>query len=161
MEFLNVDKIIFSTNDDKVLSLKYEEKEYKAIKLKRCFPFLSPDNYISVIDSDSNEEIGIIEDLNKLDEKAKQIAINELNFRYFLPLIVKVNKVKEKRNFATLDIKTLSGDRTITIQDIPFNINMYNNGQVIIKDVDGNLYEVSHDYLACKDKNAKWIKNYI
>ena len=47
MEFLNVDKIIFSTNDDKVLSLKYEEKEYKAIKLKRCFPFLSPDNYIS------------------------------------------------------------------------------------------------------------------
>ena len=161
MEFLNVDKIIFSTNDDKVLSLKYEDTEYKAIKLKRCFPFLSPDNYIRVIDSDSNEEIGIIEDLNKLDEKAKQIAINELNFRYFLPLIVKVSKVKEKRNFATLDIKTLSGDKTITIQDIPFNINMYNNGQVIIKDVDGNLYEVSHDYLTCKDKNAKWIKNYI
>jgi hypothetical protein len=161
MEFLNVNKIIFSANDDKVLSLNYENKEYKAIKLKRCFPFLSPNNYISVIDSDTNEEIGIINDLNELDETSRKIAIDELNLRYFLPVIIKVNKIKEKRNFATLDIKTLSGDKTITIQDIPFNINLYGNGKVIIKDVDGNLYEVSQDYLNLNDKNAKWIKNYI
>ena len=161
MEYMKIDKIKLIANEGEVLSLEYDDVYYPAIKLKRCFPFKCPTSYISVCNSENDQEIGIIYDLNELDKDMLKIAIDELNFRYFLPLIVKVNKVKEKRNFATLDIKTLSGDKTITIQDIPFNINMYNNGQVIIKDVDGNLYEVSHDYLACKDKNAKWIKNYI
>ena len=161
MEYLNVKELIFSCDDEKVLSLQYKDKDFKAIKLKRCFPFSSPDQYISVVDSDSNEEIGIIENLKDLDEKMYDLALNELNFRYFLPIITKVTKVKEKRNFATLEAKTLSGDKTITIQDIPFNINLHNNGKVVIKDVDGNLYEVSNDYLTSKDKNAKWIKNYI
>ena len=35
------------------------------------------------------------------------------------------------------------------------------NGQVIVKDVDGNLYEVDNTYLSSNDKNAKFIKNYI
>ena len=161
MEYLNANEIIFSNDDEKVLSLKYNGVLYQAIKLKRCFPFLSPDCFISVVNSDLNEEIGIIKDLKDLSKEMYEIAIEELNFRYFLPIISKVGKVKEKRNFATLEIKTLSGDKTITIQDVPFNINMYNNGQVIIKDVDGNMYEVSNEYLASKDKNAKWIKNYI
>ena len=161
MEYLNIEKLIFIANENKTLALKYDEREYSSIKLKRCFPFLNPNQFISVINSDSNEEIGIIKDLNELSKEQLDLANIELEFRYFVPVITKVIKVKEKRNFATLDVITNAGKKTITLQDIPFNINMHHNGQVIIKDVDGNLYEVSNEYLQSKDSNAKFIRNYI
>ena len=161
MEYLLIEKLIFIANENKTLALKYDDKEYASIKLKRCFPFLSPNQFISVIDSDSNEEIGIIKDLNELSKEQLDLANIELEFRYFVPIITKVIKVKEKRNFATLDVITNAGKKTITLQDIPFNINLHHNGQVIIKDVDGNLYEVSNEYLLSKDSNAKFIRNYI
>ena len=161
MEYLLIEKLIFIANENKTLALKYDGREYSSIKLKRCFPFLSPNQFISVIDSDSNEEIGIIKDLNELSKEQLDLANIELEFRYFVPIITKVIKVKEKRNFATLDVITNAGKKTITLQDIPFNINLHHNGQVIIKDVDGNLYEVSNEYLLSKDSNAKFIRNYI
>ena len=161
MEYLIPSELKFISDDNKVLGLKYLDKEYKAIKLKRCFPFNNPNKFICVNDSDSNEEIGIIEDLNVLDEETFKIVSEELEHRYFLPIITKITKVKEKRDFATLDIITNAGNKTITIQNIPFNINMFNNNQVIIKDVDGNMYEVDNNYLLSKDKNARFIKNYI
>lgn len=161
MEYMKVDKIKLIANEGEVLSLEYEDVYYPAIKLKRCFPFKCPTSYISVCNSENDHEIGIIYDLNELDSKMLQIAIDELNFRYFVPVINKISKIKEKRNFAHFDIITNSGNKKITLQDIPFNINAYPNGQVLIKDVDGNLYEVSQQYLSSNDKNAKYIKNYL
>lgn len=161
MEYMKVDKIKLIANEGEVLSLEYEDVYYPAIKLKRCFPFKCPTSYISVCNSENDQEIGIIYDLNELDSEMLQIAIDELNFRYFVPVITKISKIKEKRNFAHFDIITNSGNKKITLQDIPFNINAYPNGQVLIKDVDGNLYEVSQQYLSSNDKNAKYIKNYL
>ena len=161
MEYLDISKIKFLSNDNQLLSMYYDSKYYPSIKLKRCFPFQEANKYISVIESEKNEEIGIIYYLNQLSLEMYNLAINELNFRYFMPKVIKIKKVKEKRGFANIDIITTSGNKSIKIQDIPFNINMYPNGQVIIKDVDGNLYEVDINYLNSNDKNAKFIKNYI
>ncbi len=161
MEYINTQKIKFIVNEGEMLKLEYDGKVYPSIKLKRCFPFNNPENFIGIYESDSNQEIGIIYDLKELDEQQYEIAVAELKFRYFMPIITKIIKIKEKPHFAHLDIVTTAGEKNITIQDIPFNINMYSNGQIIIKDVDGNLYEVDVNYLKSNDKNAKFVKNYI
>ena len=161
MEYMNINKIKFISSDNQLLSMYYDDKYYPSIKLKRCFPFHDKDKYISVCESENNNEIGMIYDINELESKSLKLAINELNFRYFMPKILKISKIKERRDFAHLNIITNSGNKQIKIQDIPFNINMYPNGQVIVKDVDGNLYEVDNTYLSSNDKNAKFIKNYI
>lgn len=161
MEYLDPKKIKFIVNIGEVLNMEYEGVLHTAIKLKRCFPLKMPDEYISVFCDDESTEIGIIKDLKMLDETMYEIALNELKFRYFMPKITKISKLKEKRNLAQLEILTDAGKKSIAIQDIPFNINSYPNGQVIIRDVDGNLYEMDKQYLNSKDKNAKFIKNYI
>ena len=136
MEYMKVDKIKLIANEGEVLSLEYEDVYYPAIKLKRCFPFKCPTSYISVCNSENDQEIGIIYDLNELDSKMLQIAIDELNFRYFVPVITKISKIK------------LSTKKTMSISFIlivcnSFFIFIYNSSSLFV-----SVFEISLSFLS-------------
>ena len=65
MEYLIPSELKFISSDNNVLGLKYLDKEYKAIKLKRCFPFNNP-NFFICVNIASNTGIQILLTAKKL-----------------------------------------------------------------------------------------------
>ena len=139
----------------------YQGSIYSSIKLKRCFPMQNPNEYIVVSYGEDNQELGIIKNLNELNKQDITIANLELKERYFLPIITNITKLRQKRDFVYFNLITNCGEKQIVVQNIAFSINSYQNGQIIMKDVDNNYYCFDNEYLKSKNKNAKFIRNYI
>src|SRR6185369_13785344 len=68
---------------------------YAEISVARAFPISDPDRYIGFLDSDG-KDIGIVKDPDLLDPDSQRIVAEELELRYFVPVIEKVVSVKEE-----------------------------------------------------------------
>lgn len=161
MKYLDSKKLMFKKEENKLLSLEYDGKSYERVSLQRCFPINSENEYISVRYGEDNTELGIIKDVNQFEDAEKQKILDELNLRYFIPTILKVNKFKDKKNFITLDVTTDAGDKQIIIRDITWNIIDNKERGLILKDVDENYYKITNEYINSKDKKIRFIKNYL
>ena len=67
LEFLNPHDVEFFFNENGFLIFKLCGEKKGRVELKRCYPFSLPDEYICITTLD-NDEIGIIRNINELDE---------------------------------------------------------------------------------------------
>ena len=89
------------------------------------------------------KEIGIIESISVFDETQRQYIINELNRKYFIPVIEAVLSVKEKYGFSYWEAKTNIGKIKFTVHDAFRNILKINEDRIMVTDVNGNRYEIA------------------
>lgn len=162
MNYLNCDELTLYLHDNQLLSCKYKNEEYQNVKLIRCFPMSKPSSYISLCyeKNEENIEIGIIEDIEKLDEKSKEALIKNLSLRYFIPTIIKINKRSFKSRYYTFLCMTSSGEKEVIIKDIGYNIFVTPNKDLLIKDVDENYYIIP-SFSTSKDKHVKFIRSFL
>ncbi len=142
---LDLEKAKFFVTPGGFLGLKYGDKEYLRVTLRRALPVGKPMEYISVADQD-NKEIGMISSVHELSETQRDIVNAELNTRYYCPIICEVKSVKDKLGYVYFEL-TLSRDgqryeKTCTVKDISKNIRTLSDDRLILFDVDGNRYIV-------------------
>lgn len=67
--------------------------------------------YISIREPDEKaKEIGVIHNLDKdVDEETRKMLTEQMELRYFTPIITKVKNVKEEYGFAYFDVVTDHG----------------------------------------------------
>ncbi len=106
----------------------------------RAFPLSNPDQYIGFLDV-QNKDIGIITNPALLDAESRKIMEEELEKRYFVPLIRKVLSVKEEFGTVTWKVETDRGQRDIMVRNIRDNLQELSASRIIVTDVDGNRYE--------------------
>ena len=115
LKILDPKKVQISKDEFNRLKLNIEDdKEYPEIKVSMGFPLTDPDRFISLTEARENEEdreIGIIEDLGKLDSKSRKILKEELKRAYFMPRITKINRMKESHGIMKFDVETDKGAR--------------------------------------------------
>jgi hypothetical protein len=148
LNILNPKKIKIEKDKFNRLSLKIEDgKEYPEIEVVMDFPLTSSENFISVMEVENGKkakEIGLIEDIRKLDSRSRKILRAEMKRIYFMPQVTRVNRLKDLHGSIRLDVETREGRREFEtryredIQKLP-------NGRVVIRDADGNRYEIK-DY---------------
>ncbi|HWT26300.1 MAG TPA: DUF1854 domain-containing protein [Mobilitalea sp.] len=145
LRFLNKENAAFTRTQGGFVALEYEGKMYERVGLYRTFPFTDPEHYISVREADEKaREIGVIKDLkaNVTKEEVRMIT-EQLELRYFTPIIKKVNDIKEEYGYAYFDVKTNYGVCKFTIQmnggGSVFHLSEY---RILITDLDGNRYEI-------------------
>lgn len=125
---------------------------YHNIGISLLFPLTNKDSFIRLIDQ-KEREIGIIEDINQINDDSRQAINNELQRKYFIPKITKIHSIEEKFGTRCWQVETEKGDRSFEVKDkknIRF-INTTDNLQEVnikepvlfITDVDGNRYELS------------------
>lgn len=154
----------FSWSEGGFLSLvlnpgEAEEKSYGRVHLHRCYPFTEPSRYISVRDKD-NKEIGMILDLGRFPAPVRALLDRELERRYFLPRIVRIDAVREEFGYSYWQVLTSAGPRSFAVRSGQGNVYGLSEAQVMVVDVDGNRYRIE-DYSALDAKSLKMVETLL
>ena len=118
--------------------------EYTKVKIIQSFPFSDPYNFIAFRDQD-NQEIGVLEDANALDHKSQKVLEAELEKSYFIPRITRINDIDEDFGVPKWDVETDRGSRRFEMRSRE-DAHLLGGGRVLIKDIDGNKYEIPNRY---------------
>ena len=125
----------------------------------RCFPFETPDEYISVLNKDGRE-YAMIRDLAEMPDEAQEIIRTELDRKYLCPTVTKIKSLKEKLGYSFWEVETDKGDMSFSMHDTYRNIARVGDGMLIISDVDGNRYRID-DVAKLDRKSFKRIELYL
>ena len=161
---LDTDKAEFYLTQGGFTGLRYEDKDYPHIVLRRSLPVREPMKYISVADNENNE-IGIIRDIGELNSSQRDLVIKELDTRYYSPEILEIISVKDKLGYVYMEMRVKNKNNNVylkncAVKDVSRNIRMLSDTSLIIFDVDGNRYIVS-DLLRLDKKSLKQLDPYL
>lgn len=166
LNILDPKKIRLRKNEFNMLKLEMEgcEGNGKApvVEAAMGFPLTSSSNFISLIevkDGKKDKEIGIIEDIKKLDSKSRKLLKEELKRVYFMPKITKINRMKENHGIMNFDVETDKGRRSFETR-YREDIRRLPGGRVVITDADGNRYDIK-DYRKLDDRSVNYIDSEI
>lgn len=114
----------------------------------RAFPITDPDLYICIRLPDSKkggrgEEIGMIERLADFDEQAQTLINEELDRRYFTPIVKKIHSLHEKFGYLYFDVTTDAGRSEFIMSNPTNSFRTLEDGRVFMYDIDGNCFCIS------------------
>ena len=138
---------------------KEEEKTYDRIFLHRAFPFDYPYAYISVLDSDS-KEIGLIAQVDDMAPDAAAMLRDELDRKYYTPVILQILSVKDKFGYSYWKVVTDEGEIDFTCRDTFSSLLKVGGTRIFVNDIDGNHYEIP-DLEALDRKSFKKIELFL
>ncbi len=115
--------------------------EHIVAHILSVFPISNRSHFVSLRD-ERGEEIGIIEQAHELDPESRRIVREELERSYFLPRITDVYGIDDHLNLYTFHVETDRGERTFQVRNPRQNVRSVGGGRYIIKDVDGNRYDI-------------------
>ncbi len=124
-----------------LLVLKYGE-QWVEVFIKECFPWRSPGKYLSLRDKDDNE-VCLIEDLMQLEEAARLLIEEELNFSQFVLEILSIEKIEEDVELRRYLVQTAQGERIFQtkLETWP---ELLEDGEVMIEDLAGDLFRIKN-----------------
>ena len=140
---LDPQKVRFSRSERGSLLLKLDGEEYTDLKIRRAFPLEESDHYIGVFAAE-DQELGIIEDPQQLDDQSRQALRDELDKIYFQPQVLAFNSLDEEFGVLRGQIETTSGPRQLEIRGYRTNVRMLSGSRAVIEDVDGNRYLIAN-----------------
>ena len=143
MRFLNKDNAEFKATGGGFVSLKIGDEEYNRIQVVRMFPFTDPTHYISIRTSDENsKEIGIIRDMKDVSKETAKMLNEQMNLRYFTPIITKIINIKDEYGYAYFDVVTDRGACRFTINIGGSAVVHLSDTRILISDIDENRFEI-------------------
>ena len=149
----------FTLEDGENVVMAVGDRKWEVGVIAMAFP-LSNRNQIVVVRDEQGEEIGIIDDVSALDPASRRIVRQEVEKSYFLPRIVDVREVTEKLDLVTWKVVTDRGLRTFQVRHIRQNVRQIGRRRVIIRDVDGNRYEIQN-WTALSPRSQRQIEEYL
>jgi len=123
------------------------------------FPLTAPGRIVAVRD-ENGDEIGLLDDAQRLDPESRRIVAQEVDRSYFMPRITNVLDVREELNVVTWEVETDRGPRTFEVRHVLRSIRRLGRRRIVIKDVDGNRYEI-RDWLSLPAPARELIQVYI
>lgn len=140
---LPAEAVSFSRSAGGLLQGVIEGKAYEEIKLYRTHPFTYPSSYLS-IRTTKDEELGIIEQLDALDEESRRELEQELNYRYFLPQVTRIDSIKRKTDLWIWELQTNLGPTRITMRNLHEHIQLPEPQRMILTDINGKRCEIQN-----------------
>lgn len=143
LRFLTKDNAVFSRTAGGFVSLTYAGKTYDRVGVYRTFPVTEPEEYISIREADEKaREIGVVEKLSALSAEQAEMLREQLNLRYFTPVITKVFDIKTEYGYGYFHVMTTYGECRFTIHTGGGSVVSLTDTRIVINDLDGNRFEV-------------------
>ncbi len=116
------------------------ERSWTKVSVARAFPLSDPDHYIGFLDG-AGKDVGLLIEPDQLDAESRRIVDEELEKRYFVPVVERVVNTKEEFGTIYWTVETDRGEKEIVTRNLRDNIQELSSTRVIITDVDGNRFE--------------------
>jgi len=126
----------------------------------RSFPLTDVTHYIAIqTDDKEREEICLIEDMEQLNGESQRVLEDALEKVYFMPVISRLQAIHRRFGVTQWEVET---DRGIILFDLSTRsaISQFDDGRLLVKDVDGNRYEISN-YLQLDLKSIALIETQV
>jgi hypothetical protein len=117
------------------------DRTYEDVMLVRVFPLSDPDHYWGLLDSDG-KDLGVIVDPAELDGESRATAMEELEKRYFIPVIERVIRVRDDHGSTVWQVETDKGERQFSVRNMKDSLVELGGPRILLVDVDGNRYEI-------------------
>jgi len=142
LNILDPKQIKITIHKESALRLEAEGKVYENLSPAKPFPITSPEY---VIFRDGNgADMCVVRDINELDEDSKRSLRSVLDKVYFIPKIVKIERIETSGDEFEWDIVTDKGPRTFRTRGRMSIIPV--GDRIIITDVNDNVYEIVDVY---------------
>lgn len=159
IKMFDPERILFSRGKGGVFQGIVEGKPFDELVIYRTFPFLYTTQYISVRDV-KGEELGIIQDIAQLDEESLKEVEKELQFRYFLPSVTRVDSVKQKSDLWLWELRTNLGPTGMAMRNLHEHLQFPGGNRIILTDINGKRCEID-DWKALDGHSRKQLADVI
>ncbi|MBP3962928.1 DUF1854 domain-containing protein [Paenibacillus lignilyticus] len=136
------DDVYFSRGEGGVFQGIVAGVTYEELEVYRAFPFLYTTQYISIRNS-KGEELGIVPDIKELYEESARELEKELQFRYFMPRVTRVDSVKFKSDLWMWELQTHLGATRMVMRNLHEHMQYPGGGRVILTDMSGKRCEIT------------------
>ena len=136
-----------------------DEEVYYRIRISRAFPFTRPSYFIGFYDEEG-KELGIVENIDRLDKDSRKALERYFEKAYFVPIIKKVTGVDDRHGVATWYVETDKGERSFDIRGKRESVRTMPGRRIVVEDVDGNKYDIP-DYAELDEQSFNLIEEYI
>jgi hypothetical protein len=164
LNFLDPHKIHFALTPGGLLQLTLEGVgAFPQIKLYRAFPFSARGQYLSIRDgSDKHEpEIGILEELNELSTENRALLEAELQARYFIPRITRIQSLVSTYEILEWKVETDRGPRRFTVKDVHDRIRLLGDSHFLIVDMEECRYEIPNLKTFPQDQQRLFLRHFF
>ena len=99
-----------------VLLLVTNDQEKAVDHLVRCFPFSTPERWISLRDKEGTE-LGLLPTLDGLNKPSRTLIETYLKDRYYIPLIQSIREIESSKQGGTIwHVNTQDGPTSFTVR---------------------------------------------
>lgn len=146
MDFLDVKKIRLEKTETGFLNAVHEDGSVtESVHCVPLFPLSDPEGYVSIVFKKSRdfEEVGVIRSLKELSQSQRELAREDIRFRYFIPEIEDVKKVGWKHGLYEWDVVTERGEKVFYLMNRRQNMSITEDGIIVITDVEKCRYRIT------------------
>jgi hypothetical protein len=118
-----------------------DERSYPKVSLFQSAPLSKPGEYLSFLDSKS-EEIILVRRLSDLTNESRAVAEQELKRRYLTAKIQAITGVKQEFGVTYWHVETDRGPRDFVVQSLSESCAWLSDSHLLITDVDGCRFEI-------------------
>lgn len=141
IRLIDPDNAFFSRGAGGVFQGTVDGKSFDELVVHRAFPFRFASQYISIRTA-KGEELGIVRDVAELDDESAMELERELQFRYFLPRVTRVDQIKVKNDLWLWDLQTSLGPTRIAMRNLHEHMLFPGGGRIVLTDINGKRCEI-------------------
>ena len=139
---------------------------YPRVSLRRCFPFSKRGMYVTVkipdTEKERGKEIGIVNGAEQMDAESLAALSNELKLHYFVPVIKKINKIKEEYGFMYWTVLTDRGEKDFVMRDnVITTARQISPTRWLLIDINQARYEINDDAGLDAKSRALMVKHLL
>ena len=102
----------------------------------------------------------IIKDLKDVTKETAKLLTDQMNIRYFTPVITKIINIKDEYGYAYFDVVTDRGECRFTINMGGSSVVHLTETRILISDVDENRFEIP-DVMALSTAERKKLDLFL
>ncbi|MBO4324902.1 MAG: DUF1854 domain-containing protein [Lachnospiraceae bacterium] len=166
LRYITKDNAEFARTKGGFVSLDLKDsiapEHYDRIRVVRSFPFTDRNRYISIRTIDEkSKEIGMIKNLETdVDSETRKMLEEQMDIRYFTPIIKKINNIKDEYGHAYFDVETDQGPCKFVIYMNSSSVVNLSDVRLLISDLDGNRFEIP-DYTKLSARELKMLDLFL
>ena len=131
------------------------------VNIIRTFPLTDADKFLSIrLPDGKQEEVGMIEDIADFDDDTRALLQKQLKIRYYRPLIISIENIKEEYGHTYWTVVTDKGPTKFASSSGSASAVIRYKKGVIIKDSNDNRYEIE-DLSKLTPKEMKKLDLYL